>query len=337
MVKKRLLSGEACKKCVQAEETLKGRGLWERIDTIIWAEEGNPDSEGMLEAARLNLELAPFFVVRDAAEERVYTSVIKFIKAELSDESSQGVDASVGQSLVTQVQIDELLAGSDALTAEAVLSFALSKQGGEMGIAFSGAEDVILIDIASKLGVPFQVFCLDTGRLHAETYRFIEKVRKHYGIDIEMMSPDPVKLQPFIRQKGLFSFYEDGHQECCGVRKVEPLKRKLATLGGWITGQRKDQSPATRSEIPLIAFDEAFSAKYGQLLKLNPLANWTSSEVWQYIEEHRVPFNELHQKGYISIGCEPCTRATKPGEHERAGRWWWEESTHRECGLHQRR
>ena len=203
-----------------------------------------------------------------------------------------------------------------------------------IAISFSGTEDVVLIDMALKIRRDFQVFSLDTGRLHPETYRFIEKVRTHYKIDIELLTPDPAELEPFIKQKGLFSFYEDGHQECCAIRKVAPLKRKLAQLDAWITGQRKDQSQDTRSDIPEVQLDTTFSSPQKQLIKFNPLLNWRSSQVWDYIEAWQVPYNELHRHGYISIGCEPCTRPVLPNQHERAGRWWWEGENKKECGLH---
>jgi phosphoadenosine phosphosulfate reductase len=148
------------------------------------------------------------------------------------------------------------------------------------------------------------------------------------------MSPEAEPLQAFTRKKGLFSFYEDGHGECCGIRKIEPMKRKLATLDAWATGQRRDQSPATRSAIPAIELDRTFSGALGTLTKLNPLARWTSAQTWQFIREQHIPFNPLHERGFVSIGCEPCTRPPLPGEHERAGRWWWEDATKRECGLH---
>jgi phosphoadenosine phosphosulfate reductase len=203
-----------------------------------------------------------------------------------------------------------------------------------IAISFSGAEDVVLIDMAVKIRPDIQVFSLDTGRLHPETYRFIEKVRKHYGIAIEVLSPDRELLDKLVKTKGLFSFYEDGHHECCGIRKVEPLKRKLAHLDAWITGQRKDQSLDTRQHIPEAQIDTAFSTPEHTLIKFNPLLNWTSAQVWDYIEAYQVPFNELHQKGYISIGCEPCTRPVLPNQHERTGRWWWEDAAKKECGLH---
>ncbi len=219
-----------------------------------------------------------------------------------------------------------------------IINFAL-QQFDRIAISFSGAEDVVLIDMATKaakkLGKTVQVFTLDTGRLHPETYEFIEKVRKHYHINIEIMFPDKEKLEAFVSSKGLFSFYEGDHHECCGIRKIEPLRRKLASLDAWITGQRRDQSPDTRNEVPVLEADNAFSSNEKVLSKFNPLANWTSEQVWQYIRMFDVPYNALHDRGYISIGCEPCTRAVRPNQHEREGRWWWEEATAKECGLHQ--
>lgn len=203
-----------------------------------------------------------------------------------------------------------------------------------IAISFSGAEDVVLIDMALQIRKDIQVFSLDTGRLHPETYRFIDQVRKHYQIDIDILSPNHADLEAFVKQKGLYSFYEDGHQECCAIRKVEPLRRKLQTLDAWITGQRKDQSQDTRGNIPEVQLDTVFSGPSKELIKFNPLLNWSSAQVWDYIEAYQVPFNALHQQGYISIGCEPCTRPVLPNQHERTGRWWWEDAAKKECGLH---
>lgn len=203
-----------------------------------------------------------------------------------------------------------------------------------IAISFSGAEDVVLIDMALQIRKDIQVFSLDTGRLHPETYRFIDQVRKHYQIDIDVLSPNHEQLEAFVKQKGLFSFYDDGHQECCAIRKVEPLRRKLNTLDAWITGQRKDQSLDTRGNIPEVQMDTVFSSPGKALIKFNPLLNWSSAQVWDYIEAYQVPFNELHKHGYISIGCEPCTRPVLPNQHERTGRWWWEDAAKKECGLH---
>ena len=202
-----------------------------------------------------------------------------------------------------------------------------------LAISFSGAEDVVLIDMAVQIRPDIRVFSLDTGRLHPETYRLMEAVRKRYDIVLEIMTPQPHELERMIQQKGLFSFYEDGHAECCGIRKVEPLRRMLSTLDAWITGQRRDQS-LTRSELAEVEADKSLAAPGQRLIKFNPLANWTSAQVWDYIEAYDVPFNELHRKGYVSIGCEPCTRPILPNQHEREGRWWWEEGGKKECGLH---
>ena len=218
-------------------------------------------------------------------------------------------------------------------TPQEVISEALDRFD-TIAISFSGAEDVVLVDMAAKSGKPFRVFTLDTGRLHPETYRFLEKVREHYGIKIEVAFPEPAAVENLVNEKGMFSFYQDDHKECCAVRKVGPLRRKLSTLDAWITGQRKDQSPGTRVDIPTIQIDGAFSTETSQLIKFNPLVNWSSQQVWNYIRSNEVPYNELHEKGFTSIGCEPCTRAVLPNQHEREGRWWWEEATAKECGLH---
>ncbi len=202
-----------------------------------------------------------------------------------------------------------------------------------IAVSFSGAEDVVLLDMASKIKPDVAVFTLDTGRLHPETYRLIETVRERYPIRLEILSPEHAALERMVGEKGLFSFYNDGHRECCGIRKVEPLRRKLFTLKAWITGQRRDQTQ-TRQDLAEVEIDEAFSREDGALVKFNPLANWSSAQVWDYIEAHDVPFNELHRKGYVSIGCEPCTRPILPHQHEREGRWWWEDAGKKECGLH---
>jgi phosphoadenosine phosphosulfate reductase len=162
----------------------------------------------------------------------------------------------------------------------------------------------------------------------------MDQVRERFGVHIEAYTPQPEPLQQLVTAKGYFSFYQDGHEECCSIRKVEPLRRALAGVRAYVTGQRKDQSPGTRADIPVVQHDTGFSTPGHDLVKFNPLANWSAAKVWQYIREHDTPYNPLHDVGFRSIGCEPCTRATNPGEHEREGRWWWEEATRRECGLH---
>ncbi|MFN2361657.1 MAG: phosphoadenylyl-sulfate reductase [Marinobacter sp.] len=229
--------------------------------------------------------------------------------------------------------ISQLQAELEGQSPRAILKAALAKYD-NIAISFSGSEDVALIELAHKLTDNLQVFTLDPARLHPETYEFIDRVREHYGIEIEVMFPDAGEVQDLVTRKGMFSFYQDGHGECCGIRKVNPLRRKLATVDAWITGQRKDQSPGTRNDVPVVQIDDAFSTEDRQLVKFNPLANWSSKDVWDYIRMTEAPYNKLHEKGFVSIGCEPCTRAILPGQHEREGRWWWEEATQKECGLH---
>ncbi|KAK7363756.1 hypothetical protein VNO77_05911 [Canavalia gladiata] len=233
--------------------------------------------------------------------------------------------------------IEELAADLENASPLEIMDKALEKFGNDIAIAFSGAEDVALIEYAHLTGRPFRVFSLDTGRLNPETYQFFDAVERHYGIRIEYMFPDAVEVQALVRSKGFFSFYEDGHQECCRVRKVRPLRRALKGLKAWITGQRKDQSPDTRSEIPVVQVDPVFEGMdggIGSLIKWNPVANVKGNDVWNFLRTMDVPVNSLHFQGYVSIGCEPCTRAVLPGQHEREGRWWWEDSKTKECGLH---
>jgi len=244
----------------------------------------------------------------------------------------------MGLAIANHTELAEALGGRHPLE---ILQFAFQQYSPRVAISFSGAGSVALIDMAARLlgegsldNAPFRVFTLDTGRLHAETYQFIDKVRERYGIPVEVYFPQPEAVEKLVREKGLFSFYRDGHQECCGIRKVEPLRRALASLDAWITGQRRDQSPRTRDGLAVIQTDPTFSTPGRELIKFNPLANWTSEQVWAYIHENDVPYNPLHERGFVSIGCEPCTRPVLPGQHERAGRWWWEDETKKECGLH---
>lgn len=340
MIKKRLADGQPCKKCSQADDVLARRGLLSHIDEVVWADERDPESPGRVLANRFNVELAPFFVVEhgEGAAPTVHTSVAQFAKwlDSVRPGKPGAATSSDGDQALTPESLFQLARDMDQAAPQDIVDWGLKRFGERCGLAFSGAEDVVLIDMAVKLGHAVRVFCLDTGRLHPETYVFIDRVRQHYGVEIELFSPAPEQLEPFVRKKGLFSFFEDGHQECCGVRKVGPLKRALATCDAWITGQRKDQS-VTRVELAVIHKDMAQGAERPAdkpLIKLNPLANWSSAQVWAYIRDNEVPYNSLHERGFISIGCEPCTRPTKPGEHERAGRWWWEAATQRECGLH---
>jgi phosphoadenosine phosphosulfate reductase len=233
---------------------------------------------------------------------------------------------------ITQSEIDELNDQLKDASPKAIMT-AIVARFPRTALAFSGAEDVLLVHFAARLEQKPAIFTLDTGRLHPETYGFLERVRDEYGLALEVLNPDPTALEALVAEKGLYSFYRDGHQECCGIRKVAPLRRRLAAADAWITGQRRDQSPS-RAAVPLLELDSA-NAQAGQsLVKVNPLANWSLEQVWDTIRLLEIPYNPLHDVGFISIGCEPCTRAVAPGQHEREGRWWWDEATIRECGLH---
>ena len=217
-------------------------------------------------------------------------------------------------------------------SAEEVLRWALKTFSPKIALASSfGAEDVVLIDLLAKLDPKTKIFTLDTGRLNEETYEVMDRIRKKYGVEIVSYFPEASKVEALERQKGFYSFRESvaNRKECCGIRKVEPLNRALKGLDAWITGLRRDQS-VTRSDVAKVEIDEA----HGGIAKINPLADWTNEEVWTYLKKNSVPYNKLHDLGYPSIGCAPCTRAVKPGEDIRAGRWWWESPEHKECGLH---
>lgn len=230
-------------------------------------------------------------------------------------------------------KIAQLATEMDHWHPEAILRYAF-EHFDRIALSFSGAEDVVLVDMAAAIRNDVQVFSLDTGRLHPETYRFLEEVRDRYAVNFDLLSPDAAAAEALVREKGLFSFYRDGHRECCAIRKVAPLRRKLRELDAWITGQRKDQSVDTRASLTVVQRDGAFSSPGHPLVKFNPLANWTSAEVWAYIQKNDVPYNALHLRGFVSIGCEPCTRPVLPNQHEREGRWWWETPKEKECGLH---
>ncbi len=329
MVKKLLADGTPCRKCAQAEDLLRRRGVWERLDEVVIAQEGDPDSPGMKLAQQHQVDLAPFWIVEDGGgPARIYTSAISVFRDVLAipPGAPPGPDSD-------DLDFDAAARELSEMSPPEIVQWTLERFGSDCTIAFSGAEDVVLIDMAIETGLPFSTFVLDTGRLHAETYEFIDQVRRHYGITVDVLSPNAGALEAFVREKGLFSFYEDGHQECCGIRKVEPLTRALRHRPAWMTGQRRDQSP-TRAHVPILQPDPRFSGPDRTLVKVNPLAEMSEDEVWAWIRERHVPFNPLHDRGFASIGCAPCTRATHRGQHPREGRWWWEESTKRECGLH---
>jgi thioredoxin-dependent adenylylsulfate APS reductase len=217
-------------------------------------------------------------------------------------------------------------------TAEELLTWALDTFHPRMAISAAGGVDgLALLDMAWRINPDVRVFTLDTGRLPAETYALFEEVRDRYGIDVEFEVPDGKEVAKLSTAYGPNLMYRsvDLRLACCTIRKVEPLKRKLATLDAWVAGLRREQW-ASRRNIAKVELDR----DHGNIVKLNPLADWSLDRVWDYVRTNEVPYHELFDHGYTSIGCAPCTRAVLPGEPERAGRWWWEEDTDKECGIH---
>ena len=241
-------------------------------------------------------------------------------------------------SSVTAGEARELAERLEGAPLAEALRFALTTFGDGLRVACSfGVEDMVLLHEVARVGASLsikpRVFLLDTGRLHQETYDLAERVRERYGITLDVYAPDTLAVEELVRSKGPNSFYRsvEDRRECCAIRKVRPLERALRGATAWVTGMRREQSP-TRDAIELVEVDPAREG----LLKLNPLAHWTEAEVWAFVAEHGPPTHALHERGYPSIGCAPCTRAVEPGESTRTGRWWWEDAGHKECGLHPR-
>jgi phosphoadenosine phosphosulfate reductase len=226
-------------------------------------------------------------------------------------------------------ELNKKLEGSSPLD---VLNYFIGEYRGKIAQSTSlGAEDQVLTDMICSIDNKTRIFSLDTGRLFQETYDLIEKTNSQYNINIEIYFPDWKKVEEMVREKGINLFYRsiENRKQCCYLRKIEPLNRALKGVEAWISGIRKDQT-VSRFYTKLVEWDETH-----KIIKVNPLLKWTEKQVWEYIKENNVPYNELHDKGFSSIGCQPCTRALKPGEDFRAGRWWWEEPENRECGLHE--
>lgn len=217
-------------------------------------------------------------------------------------------------------------------TPQDVLKWAIDNLHPRLAMASSfGAEDVAVIDMIMKINPKARIFTLDTGRLNQETYDVMDEIRNKYNMNIEVMFPDQNEVEQMVRVNGMNLFYKSiGNRKlCCGIRKVHPLNRMLSTIDGWITGLRADQTEV-RSTVQKIEID----TQHNNIIKINPIIEWTWEQTWDYIKKNSVPYNKLHDKGFPSIGCEPCTRAIKPGEPLRAGRWWWESDNQKECGLH---
>lgn len=214
-----------------------------------------------------------------------------------------------------------------------VIEYFLKEYKDKIALASSlGAEDQVLTDMILKTDKDAKIFTLDTGRLNPETYNVMDATNLKYSVKLDVYFPKLENVENLYKTQGVNGHFEsiDNRKNCCKIRKIEPLKRALKGLNVWFTGLRSSQS-VTREEMKLVEWDEAFG-----LIKVNPLINWSEDDVWTYIKENSVPYNKLHDQGYPSIGCAPCTRAVKDGEDIRAGRWWWENPEHKECGLHKK-
>ncbi len=234
-----------------------------------------------------------------------------------------------GLSSATLIELNQRFQDAPA---EELLRWAIQTFAPKLALASSfGAEDMVLIDMLAKLEPRTKIFTLDTGRLPEETYDLMERVRERYKVAIESYFPNRDAVEELERERGFYSFRRSIEERkfCCHIRKVEPLGRALAGIDAWMTGLRRDQA-LTRAGVELVEVD----ASHGSIFKLNPLAGWNEQRVWAYIRDQHVPYNALHDRGYPSIGCAPCTRAVQPGEDIRAGRWWWENPDTKECGLH---
>lgn len=230
-------------------------------------------------------------------------------------------------------QLKQIAPEMESKSAQEVLRWAMDTYGLRIALASSfGPEDIVLIDIMIKIDKEkTRIFTLDTGRLNQETYDLMDTISRKYNIHIEVFFPERKEIEQMVQAKGMNLMYEsvENRKLCCEIRKVHSLKRALHKLDGWITGLRREQF-ITRAQVKKIEIDSTHS----NIVKVNPLADWTHEMLWGYIHENNLPYNRLHDIGYVSIGCEPCTRAIEPNEDPRSGRWWWETGTPKECGLH---
>ncbi len=222
---------------------------------------------------------------------------------------------------------------AESLSAEEILGWGLENFHPRIALScsFGAPEGMILLDLMHRIQPASRVFVLDTGRLPQATYDLIDRVRDRYGKSVEVIFPRARDVESMVREKGLNLFFEsvENRQLCCRIRKVEPLNRYLHDLDAWVTGLRRDQN-VTRANTPKIEIDES----HGGIVKINPIADWSSDRVLEYVGDRGIPINRLHSQGYPSVGCAPCSRAIAPGDDPRAGRWWWEDPETRECGIH---
>ncbi|NRA00208.1 MAG: phosphoadenylyl-sulfate reductase [Myxococcales bacterium] len=319
MVKKRLANGDTCEKCAQAEEMLRRRGYWDGIDEVVWAIEGDDSSPGAQLGKQHGVEIAPFFLLRDDdASVRVVKSALQL--AQMAFAREPAAEKAPSAVALDCPALDRQFANAEP---QAILRFALERFGNRCALAFSGAEGVVLIDMATQLGLPFRVFTVDSGRLHDETYAYLDDVQHRFGVSVRAWLPDAEDLGALLAKKGPNSFYRDGHAECCEIRRTAPLRRALLECEAWVTSDRRDVSEEGAS-LPTIREDPTFRGAADVLIQVNPLAAWSRARVWRYISEHGVPYNELHDQGYVDIGCRPCVRPMGGIHGKRETRWWWE-------------
>lgn len=234
--------------------------------------------------------------------------------------------------VMTEDEVRAVAGELESEDAEAVLRWAVERFGGGVALSTSfQATGMVLLDMLNRVSPSTRIFTLDTGRLPRETYELIDAVQQRYGCTIDVQSPDPDELKEIVGTHGMNMFYRSYSLRlmCCDMRKVRPLERAMAGLDAWVTGLMRSQG-GTRGKTPKVATDEA----HGGIVKIAPLADWDSDRVWDYIRANDLPYNGLYDRGYTSIGCDPCTRAIEPGEDARAGRWWWESGVPKECGIH---
>lgn len=229
------------------------------------------------------------------------------------------------------MKINELNQKLENFKAQEIVEYFINQYGQDAALSSSlGAEDQVLTDMVLKVDNKANIFTLDTGRLHNETYDVMDATNLKYGIKLNVFFPLNEKVEELYQKQGINGHFEsiENRKNCCSIRKMEPLRRALKPLKVWITGLRAAQS-VTRTSMSIVEYDENFD-----VIKVNPLINWSEEEVWDYIKQNNIPYNKLHDQGFPSIGCSPCTKAIKEGEDIRAGRWWWENPEHKECGLH---
>ena len=247
--------------------------------------------------------------------------------------SSASAFSKVGKSSIEEAILQIRSGELETWDAREILTYAVENFHPRLALSasFGAPEGMVLLDLMHQIEPTSRVFVLDTGRLPQATYDLIDRVRDRYGKPVEMLFPRFEDVEKITQAHGANLFYEsiEKRKLCCQIRKVEPMRRYLAGLDAYVTGLRRDQN-VTRTQTPKALIDEA----YGGVVKLNPIAGWSQDEVWNYVREHQIPVNRLHKSGYPSVGCDPCSRAIRPGEDIRAGRWWWESQDTKECGLH---